>query len=301
MARFEEVRPNRGVDSARLGHEWMMVPHGGDNLVRLADGSGFAVAAVVSGGSRLEVKEALAKDWPMLLGSIGAFFARRDDRLFRVSGKQPGPAKLNASKGTLQTTLEVSVHKKLTLTVAFFFLQDRDSKGNLQPRTAFTPADADKWISSLNDVFGLQANIWFKKVRADWLPVPNLRAEVSADDAEMLAGKKDPGAKINIFLAGPRITPSDKSHQSHVNGFYHIAQKLIILKDRFVSDPWSQPAAPMLQTMAHEIGHLMNFARGAGQGHDFFKGSGYNFDILNTMDGSDIKIPHQRVLDWNPW
>jgi hypothetical protein len=44
MARFEEVAANRGVDTVRLGHEWMMVPHGDDNLVRLTEGTGFVVA-----------------------------------------------------------------------------------------------------------------------------------------------------------------------------------------------------------------------------------------------------------------
>lgn len=297
MVRFEEVGSNRGVDSVQLGREWMIVPYRGDNVVRLAGGSGFAVTAV-EGRSHLEVKEAPTKDWPLLLGRIGSFLAKKDDRLFRVIGKHPGLAKLRARKGALQTTLTVSVHKKLPLSVAFFFLQDQDAKGNVRSRTVFSPADADGWISRLNDVFEPQANILFKKARAELLPVPGLGAAVTAGDAETLARSKDPGAKINIFLAGSKISSSDTSHP---NGFYHIPQKLIILKDRIVTDPWSQPAAPMLQTMAHEIGHLMTHARGAGQGHDFFKTSGYNSDILNTIDGSDIKIPHQRVLDWNPW
>ena len=297
MTRFEEVMPRRGVDSVQLGQEWMMIPVGGNNLVRLTQSSGFVVKAV-SKKLRLEVKEVLVKEWPIILGKIGTFFANPADRLFRVTGKNPGPAKLSAKKGTLETILEVSVHKKLTFTVAFFFLQDQDSQGKVQPRTAFTPADADKWISSLNDVFGPQANIWFKKVKADWLPVQSLGAEVSVDHAEMLAQKKEPDAKINIFLAGPRIRSSDSNH---ANGFYHISHNLIILKDQFVVDHWGQGASPMLSTMAHEIGHLLNYTRGVGEGHDFFRKCGYNSDILNTVSGIDIKIPHQRVLDWNPW
>jgi hypothetical protein len=35
-------------------------------------------------------------------------------------------------------------------------------------------------------------------------------------------------------------------------------------------------------------------------GHEYFKKCGYLSDVLNTMDGNDIKIPHQRVLGWNP-
>lgn len=298
MARFEEVDRNRGVDSEPPGREWMIVPKSGENLVRLTDGGGFRV----SGGSRLGVKEVVAKDWPLLLGKFGAFIASiawKDSRLFSVTGIHPGLATLSAKKGTLKTTLNVSVHNKLTLTVAFFFLQDQDSKGNVQPRTAFTLAVADEWINGLNNVFGPQANIWFKMVKAAWLPVPNLSAEVSDRDAESLAKNKQSNAKINIFLAGQRIINS--TDKTHPHGFYHHNHKLIIVQDQFVTDPWSQPASPMLSTIAHEIGHLMNYARGVGTGHDFYQESGYNSDILNAIDGNDIKIPHQRVLDWNPW
>ena len=55
----------------------------------------------------------------------------------------------------------------------------------------------------------------------------------------------------------------------------------------------------MLQTMAHEIGHFLNYNHGPGEGHDFYRRVGYASDILNSMDGSDIKIPKQRVLNWN--
>ena len=54
--------------------------------------------------------------------------------------------------------------------------------------------------------------------------------------------------------------------------------------------------------MAHEIAHLLNYHRKASTpGHDYYKTCGYASDVLNTLDGTDIKIPHQRVLDWNPW
>ena len=295
MVRFEELRRNAGVDSVQLGREWMMVPYRGENLVRLTNGSGFEVA-VANGGSRVAVKEALAKDWPRLLGRLGAMLFTKDDRLFQVTGKQPGVATLRAKKGTVHTTLAVSVHKKLSLTVAFFFLQDRDAQGHAQSRTKFAPADADAWIDSLNHVFEPQANIRFKKVKADFLPLSDLSAVVSADDAEKLARKKEAGAKINIFLAGPDIRGSSPGHS---NGFFHIAHKLIILKDR-EEDAWGPMAAPMLQTMAHEIGHLLNHTRGGSAGHEFFRTNGYNSDIMNTITGNDIKISKQRVVAWNP-
>jgi hypothetical protein len=58
----------------------------------------------------------------------------------------------------------------------------------------------------------------------------------------------------------------------------------------------------MLKTLAHEIAHLLNHTKKASTaGHDYYQICGYTSDVLNTMDGNDIKIPHQRVLDWNPW
>src|SRR6267142_992001 len=133
MARFEELAPNRGVDSVQPGFEWMMVPEGGENLVRLANGTGFSVTTVI-GGSHLNVKEIAEKEWPLALDLFGAFFLRKDDRLFRITGRNRGPARLQATKGSLQTTLEVSVHKKVPLTVAFFFIRDQDAQGNIRPR-----------------------------------------------------------------------------------------------------------------------------------------------------------------------
>ena len=49
------------------------------------------------------------------------------------------------------------------------------------------------------------------------------------------------------------------------------------------------PASLMLKTLAHEIGHFLNYFQGAGEGHDFFLKSGYVSDILNTMDGTQYQ------------
>ena len=70
------------------------------------------------------------------------------------------------------------------------------------------------------------------------------------------------------------------------------------MKDREES---STSPNPMLQTMAHEIGHWLTDDHKGGQGHEFYKTCGYPSDILNTMNGNYIKIPKQRVFDWNPW
>ena len=111
------------------------------------------------------------------------------------------------------------------------------------------------------------------------------------------ANKLIKAADIKIFFAGAKIKAQDNQHTSHINGFYHVEQKIIIMKDRSAES--GKPGNPMLQTMAHEIGHWLNYNHGPGQGHNFYQDVGYTSDILNTMDGNDIKIPRQRVLDWN--
>ena len=213
MARFEEVARNRGVDSAVPGHEWMMVPHDGDNLVRLADGDGYVVAE--PGRGRLTIREVSKEYMVELRRTFGplSLLMPPNTRVFRVGGRAPGETTLVATKGSQRTALTVSVHRKRTYRIAFYFLQDR----------------------------------------------------------------------------------------SEPLGFYDRPSKVIVVQDQFVADPWAGRTAPMLKTIAHEIGHYLNHLRGAGQGHDFFRGSGYTADILNTLDGGDIKSPHQRVLDWNPW
>ncbi len=120
-------------------------------------------------------------------------------------------------------------------------------------------------------------------------------------DAQVATGKtKESKAPIRVFLAGPALRSSDKSHPF---GFYHIESKVILLKDQQEPNIWDKlggPTSLMLKTLAHEIGHFLNHFQGAGQGHKHFEDTGYVSDILNTIDGSDIKISRQRVLDWNP-
>jgi hypothetical protein len=172
----------------------------------------------------------------------------------------------------------------------------------------FAPKDAAGWVSRLNDVYGPQANIWFELAKNQPLAVSGLGAEVTSDNAQMLAdhkeaqvatGKsKESKAPIRVFLAGPKLRSIDSSHPA---GFYHIASKVILLKDQAEPTEWlSNFRELMLKTLAHEIGHFLNYLQGHGQGHDYFRETGYVSDILNTMDGRDIKISRQRVLDWNP-
>ena len=280
----------------------MMVPEGGDNYVRLVGGAGFDVQPAKP-AHHIRVNEVKTSDRVNILKNLTATVPK-EDRLFRVHGQSAGPATIIAKKGTDSTKIEVSVKKKKSYSVAFFFLQDIDAKGAARTRSIFSAADTDGWVKGLNDVFGLQANLWFAKVNekdgVSSLPIAQLPEAVGPDEAKALLEqgiKVIKSADIKIFLAGPKITVQDNQHASHINGFYHVEQKIIIMKDRSAES--GKSGNPLLKTMAHEIGHWLNYNHGPGQGHEFYKEVGYPSDILNTMDPSDIKIPHQRVLDWN--
>ena len=205
------------------------------------------------------------------------------------------------------------MHGIRTFNVSFFFLHDLDGQNGPTSRTRFSEKDAAGWVEQLNQVYGPQANIWFKLGKNMPLAISGLGGELSPDHAQMLAAHKDAQvatekteeskAPIRVFLAGPALRSIDTSHPA---GFYHIPSKVILLKDQQDPNPWDYlgsrmvPQSLMLKTLAHEIGHFLNYFQGRGHGHDLYVDTGYVSDILNTMDGRNIKISEQRVSDWNP-
>jgi hypothetical protein len=307
MAKFEEIERNSGVDSRKPGAAWIMVPKGKSNIVRLTGGAGYGVKAV-EGKDYVGIAEISKDKQADEVGRINAPSIGKDDKLLRITGLHRGPGKIAATKGSDTAELKFSVHGDRIFTITFFFLCDPDGQNRPKPRSVFTDKDVTGWIEKLNQVYGPQANIWFTPGKHMQLAIPGLDAVVTADHAKMLAEHKDTQvaggktkeskAPIRVFLAGPALRSDDKSHPA---GFYHIASKVILLKDQKEPDPSSTgPKSLMLKTLAHEIGHFLTYLQGHGQGHDFFQDSGYVSDILNTMDGGNIKISRQRVLDWNP-
>ncbi|MEN3381740.1 MAG: hypothetical protein V7608_1784, partial [Hyphomicrobiales bacterium] len=307
MAKFEEIERNSGVDSLKPGTEWIMVPKGKSNIVCLTGGAGYGVKAV-EGTNKVSIAEIHKDKQDDEVGRINAPFIGKDDKLLRITGLHQGPGKIAATKGSDKAELKFSVHGSRTFNISFFFLSDLDGQNRSTPRSAFSQKDAPGWVEKLNQVYGPQANIWFELGKNMPLAISGLDKVVTSDHAKMLAehkdtqvasGKtKDSKAPIRVFLAGPALQSNDKSEPF---GFYHIDSKVILLKDQQEPKPGSEgPTSLMLKTLAHEIGHFLNYLQGHGQGHDFFHDTGYAGDILNTVDGGNIKISRQRVLDWNP-
>src|SRR5262245_32669548 len=155
MAKFLEMSPNRGVDNLPSGQDWMMVPTGKDNYVRLVDGAGFSVQPL-DPKHHLKIAEVNGSARVTLLKKSTSTFEK--DRIFRVSGLSAGPSRLIAKNGKDETKIEVSVKNSKSYSIAYYFIQDAGAKGT---RSTFSATDTDGWIKGLNDVFGLQANLWF--------------------------------------------------------------------------------------------------------------------------------------------
>src|SRR6187431_1847134 len=97
LAKFLELYPNQGVDNRPTGQDWMMVPAGKDNYVRLVDGAGFSVRDA-DPKDHITVSEFKSGDRVILLKGDASKFSK--DRLFRVHGSSAGPAQIIAKKGS---------------------------------------------------------------------------------------------------------------------------------------------------------------------------------------------------------
>ena len=312
-AKFKEIERNRGVDSLRPGPGWIMVPENKSNIVCLTGGAGYGWKAV-EGKDYVKIDVISEDKYSDEIGRVNALSIGKDDKLLRITGLIQGPGKIVATKGGDKAELKFSVHGKRTFNIKFFFLHDLDGQNVPTSRTRFTDKDADGWLAQLNQVFGSQANIWFNKPEKNMpLAISGLGKEVTPDHAKMLAEHKDTQvatgktkeskAPIRVFFAGRELRSIDNKHPA---GFFHTDAKVILLKDQVDPDPKGYagykvvPQSLMLKTLAHEIGHFLNYFRPPGQAHDFYVTNGYVSDILNTMDGTNIKISEQRVLHWNP-
>ncbi len=310
-AKFEEIDRNSGVDSLKPGPGWIMVPEGKSNIVCLTGGAGYGIK--VEGKNYVKIDVINHDKYRDEIGYINSLFIGKDDKLLRITGLNRGPGKIVATKGSDKAELQFSVHGSRTFNISFFFLHDLDGQNGPTSRTRFTQKDATGWVAQLNQIYGSQANIWFKLDKNMPLALSGLSGEVTPDHAKMLAAHKDAQvatgktkeskAPIRVFLAGSALRSTDSQHAA---GFYHIASKVILLKDQQDPNPWDYlgrqvvPQSLMLKTLAHEIGHFLNYFEGRGEGHDYYLKSGYVSDVLNTMNGRNIKISKKRVLDWNP-
>lgn len=311
MAAFKEISRNNGVDSLPGKTAHIVVPLSGVNYLRLADAAGVSLRATEN-ASKISISKLEPSKYKDSLGSIAATSIAKGDDVYAIKGLQGGAGRIGMT-GKASTEMTFSVHAKTILVLSFFFLADRAGEGSPVKRSGFGPADADQWIKFANGVFGPQANIWCEKGVARVLPVKGLDPAVSAASESQFIDlpeaqsppvpKPGPGVEkywpARIFLAGDKVTSADKSEPY---GFHSKKSHIIVLKDQPAPAADAKFRNSLPKTLCHELAHFLNAARGnIGADHGVYAREWSNADILDTMDEGDIKIPKQRVYDWNPW
>jgi hypothetical protein len=277
MPRFLQIFDNAGVDQDA---GWMMVPHGGYNLVLLADAKDMSVhpsngridLTEVNSGATSGVSDATAKikkdkgDPAKLLEAV-KLTSNRGARLFMVRGPTEGDATITVKNGkTNKTTLSVSVMKPKSFKLSFHFLSHVDPSTKVEtPLTRWKTDRADHWLTVMNDIWLPQTNIAFVKEKAksvpldkEWQSIPHYERDGSETDIfKLVVSKKDPDADTTIFLIKD-FRNAANLRDSGPNG-RHIGKHKVIFCDDIVKEEQGI-------TLAHEVGHALGLSDLKGEG-----------------------------------
>ena len=304
MAQFVQLLQRAGVFADQ---NLMVVPRGGFNLIYLRDAKDFRVTH----DTRLDVTdvkfddvERIAKEFlraraqgadhadrllRLRTAMFGCVAPQSSGRLLLVRAHGTGIPALTATRGATVLKLDVAIMGRKEYTVGFRFLKHTNASRSLVPLTRYTPASAQVWIDSLNWIFGAQANVYFRMVGADWIPLPTPVAQpMSFEHVEKtLLRYKHPGAALTCFLVGKY---NGSEHGSDAAGSYSVAHKMCVLDDgpnAGIFDDWMYDS--FVGVMAHEF---MHFA--GGSHHD--RGRFLMSRGLETMD-----FDKQLVIQLNAW
>jgi hypothetical protein len=318
---FREVWRERGVDEDITFHKkrgdplvagtWAMVPlkrkdsKSDRNFVLLRDAKGLTLHYEKS---RLEITEITSRAQAEKIvlpdalqadkDALGAAFdaaAKGSDRLLALSGLKGGETYVDLmdSKG-IRETLVVTVHPRREFKLNFNFVALKNGNDKATQLSKRNKADVPKWITDLNRIFTLQANVAFKSNLAEPLPVASYSGatrvypKIEDWDAEV-GGQRKNGADANVFLVGTWKGIGEDKYKD-TNGTFIPATKDIIMDDRPNYDLF-------MTTLPHELGHFLGYARALGYGHPGAKNT-----LMVTIDRNNgIKIPKDSVYHFNPW
>jgi hypothetical protein len=151
LPRFEPMAvspPLQGFDRDVLPR-WQMVPNGGSKVVFLENGGppGPPLTVAASPPGIVDLVET----------PIGPFVMQRD---FTITGRVPGSTFVqvfSASGNTVIGQLHVVVKDQARYKIAFHFVTD-----GIAETTARQPAIANSLVTTLNTIFGFQANVFFE-------------------------------------------------------------------------------------------------------------------------------------------
>jgi hypothetical protein len=320
-ASFQELFLAAGVDENKKPNPGMVVPLGGSNVVRLANGTGLRLEAPRT----LKVEELRSYQGAVLaLASLSINFmglmkpgAVADARYFCISGKTPigpTPAQVKAVKpgrSNPEAVLDVVVLRQKKVKLSIRPVQVRGPQGGLVFHSK-EPFDVNKMVGEMNFIWTPQANVAFQVVSSDPVQVTDgaeiakiLDLQMTKDAplpamvvlqkfSGMFNRLKDQNAKMTMFLV-ERVGNQD-------GPLSHNASPVLGLSDpqlgiALISDARTRHR----EIMAHEAGHILGSF--VGQGGKFMNfGHKGGTDALMHDGGSEIaKIPFEDVISFfNP-
>jgi hypothetical protein len=214
-----------------------------DNRLALGRFELYLDSLEVSGSAKKDLMDGV---WPLIQHELQSLYSK----LFEVTGKVTGAAKLQAGK----MTQAVEVIPSASYTVSFRFLQRfRGDQEEPAAGTKRSPAEVDDWISNLNWIFGSQANITFDKGTSAWVPLNHPLGPVSTKvfKDNGLEPEKDDAADFTVFLVG-KVDPGYNGHsyqpktgESWVSMLSDYPQEPEVKSDSFIL------------VLAHELSHCV--------------------------------------------
>lgn len=263
----------------RVPEIWVMAPNGGaSNTVRFQ--------SPLNDTSQLTLRCDRVNEADQVVGvdvDFSPAVINQRDMKVQVSGKKTETAdlspklKLGADLESLSTPVKIKAMNKRTIKVAVHKVFGLDAAGNqTEPSNFPTKPDLENY---LNEVYGRQTNTFFEVTLYDekgpagtgidfdfaegtsdsWISYHITDPEVQA----LIANPKTVGANatanidIWVFGGGVRIADSDQSYYGYQIGAEFEAKILIdgnLLGDQSAPD---KKAEMLLNTFAHEIGHVM--------------------------------------------
>lgn len=317
-AAFQEVFSVSGVDESATPFAGMIVPLGGSNIARLADGKGVRLQAPRT----LKIEEippmviALLSALPFNLVSAPKSGAPGDARFFRISGSVPvGPKPaqvkaVRAGRSRPDAVLDVAVLKQRKVKLSIRPVQVRGPQGGLVYHSK-KPIDVNAMLEQMNAIWTPQANVAFELVSSDPAPIIdeaeiakilNLTLKKEAPLPSMVVLQrfsdvfkrlKDKNADLTMFLveaAGdlrdPRVL---YSHATQVNGITDVELGISLISDARASQH---------EVMAHEAGHFIGSRSGRDGKLVVFGHRGGSRDLMQEGGSDTARIPFHDVIDY---
>ena len=301
MFGFEELSQTSGVDLLAQPHPFMTVPLRGPNFIfrdlmkgsQLPTGNHFVDVKDITDipAGRFVMDLAQGDLLAGLFAFVGMLPPGSMRRLLVITGKIPGITTLGANPDKI----DVAVLRPKTAAVTMKFLHYLDQDGG-KAGTTWTPADADRIISAMNNIYSQQANITFKLHKADPLEINEHFGPIIMDEVydKYLKDKLDKDADVTVLFVGRWAHSRVQTANATTN--HYGKNHVIVINDKPTGEG-VKDIDPFELTLAHELAHSLGVTQGGVDGHGHQKRN----HVLLSAGQQSLKISKDIARIINPW